>query len=218
MQVPVPPMLADLVATSFSALDGVEFSDLTRCPECGGGVRGHDMKKRRFAVIKTARGRTEITVWVRRYYCTRCGALCSAPAPFYPDTRVGAPVIDLCRVLAREYSFSQAAKILAAMGVVLDRGSVRNYAALDLGPVPSIALWGLHLPGSLLSLISLTIGRSQAAPVPGAEVLAACGLPAAGRAPLHPHRSPPEQGKERDEEEEKEERESQEIADRRHQE
>jgi hypothetical protein len=208
MQVPVPPMLADLVATSFSALDGVEFSDLSSCPDCGGEVRGHDMKKRRFAVITAAKGRTEITVWVRRYYCTRCGALCSSPAPFYPDTRVGAPVVDLCRVLAREYSFSQAAKILAAMGIVLDRGSVRNYAALDIGIVPSIELWGLHLPGSLLSLISLTIGRSQGAPVPGAEVLRACGLPAADRAPLHPPGSPSEEGDERDEEEEKEKRES----------
>ena len=68
MQVPVPPMLADLVATSFSALDGVEFSDLTHCPECGAEVRGHDMKKRRFAVITTAGGRTEdrsITIKVK---------------------------------------------------------------------------------------------------------------------------------------------------------
>ncbi|WP_265581972.1 hypothetical protein [Methanofollis aquaemaris] len=218
MQVPVPPMLADLVATSFSALDGAEFSDLTRCPECGGVVRGHDMKKRRFAVIKTARGRSEITIWVRRYYCTHCGALCSAPAPFYPDTRVGAPIVDLCRVLAGEYSFNQASKILAAMGIVLDRGSVRNYAALDIGTVPSIELWGLCLPGSLLSIISLTIGRSQSTPVPGAEVLAACGLPATDRTPLHPHRPPPEIGEERDEKEEKEEREPQEIADHRDQE
>ncbi|MBP2145867.1 hypothetical protein J2129_001321 [Methanofollis sp. W23] len=208
MQVPVPPMLADLVATSFSALDGVEFSDLSSCPECGGEVRGHDMKKRRFAVIKTAKGRTEISVWVRRYYCTRCRALCSAPAPFYPDTRVGAPVVDLCRVFAREYSFSRAARVLAAMGIVLDRGSVRNYAALELGSIPSIELWGLHLPGSLLSLISLTIGRSQVTPVPGAEVLAACGLPAADRAPLHLPRSPSKEGDERDEEEENEKRES----------
>ncbi|MDD3620849.1 MAG: hypothetical protein PHQ81_00380 [Methanofollis sp.] len=207
MQVPVPPMLADLVATSFSALDGVEFSDLSRCPECGGEVRGHDMKNRRFAVIKTAKGRTEITVWVQRYYCTQCGALCSAPAPFYPDTRVGAPVVDLCRVFAGEYSFSRVARILGAMGIVLDRGSVRNYAALELKPVPSIELWGLRLPGSLLSLISLTIDRSKGTPVPGAEVLRACGFPAADRAPLHPPGSPSEEGDERDEEEEKEKRE-----------
>jgi len=126
MQVIVPPMLADLVAGSIIALDGAEFTRLRRCPTCGREVRGHDMKRRRFAVIKGPEGEKEIAVWVKRFHCTGCGTLCTADAPFYPETRVGAPIVDLCLVLTEDYPFNHAARILGAMRIVLDRGSVRN--------------------------------------------------------------------------------------------
>ncbi|MDD4253772.1 MAG: hypothetical protein PHP59_00130 [Methanofollis sp.] len=214
MQVRIPPMLAELVVAAISAIDGVVFSGLTRCPACGGPVRGHDMKKRRFAVIQREKGRREITVWVKRYHCTACGAFCTADAPFYPETRVGSPVVDLCLVLTADLPANHAARILSAMGVVLDRGSVQNYAARRAGPVSSTLLYGLRLPNSLLSLIPVAIGRYESGPVPGAEVLAACGFPSADRTPLHPLRR--KEGDERDEEEEKEKRETEEVTDRGH--
>jgi len=213
MQVLVPPMLADLITGSLTAVDGAEFSRLRRCPVCRGEVRGHDMKRRRFAVIEGVGGQKEIAVWVKRFRCTGCGTLCTADAPFYPETRVGAPIVDLCLVLTEDHPFNHAARILKAMRIVMDRGSVRNYASRRVGPVPSTELFGLRIPNSILSLISLSVGRYEADPVEGAKILAACGFPSADRTPLHPVR--PDEGDQRYEEKDKEEREAQEKADQR---
>lgn len=216
MHVRLPPMLADLVVTAISAVDGAEFVKPVCCPVCGGGVRAHDMKKRQFARIRRRKEKKEVVVWVKRFRCTECGALCTADAPFYPETRVGSPVVDLCLVLTADLPASRAARVLNEMGIVLDRGSVRNYAARRARTVPSTFLYGLCLPNSILSLIPLAVGRYEAGPIPGAEVLAACGFPSADRTPLHPLRR--KEGDERHEEEEKEERETEEVTDRGHEE
>ena len=47
----IPPMLGDLIRSTLIAMDGVSFTDLTACPECGGPVRRHDRKEKRFAVL-----------------------------------------------------------------------------------------------------------------------------------------------------------------------
>lgn len=214
MQVRLPPMLADLVVTAISAVDSAEFVKPVRCPRCGGGVRAHDMKKRLFARIRGKKGEKEVIVWVKRFRCTECGTLCTADAPFYPETRVGSPVVDLCLVLTADLPANHAARILKEIGIVLNRGSVRNYAARRARPVPSTLIYGLRLPNSLLSLIPVAVGRYEAGPVPGAEVLAACGFPSTDRTPLHPLRR--KEGDKRDEEEEKEERETEEVTDRGH--
>lgn len=216
MQVIVPPMLADLIAGAITALDGAEFTRLHRCPGCGREVRGHDMKRRKFAVIDGPEGQKEIAVWVKRFRCTGCGTLCTADAPFYPETRVGAPIVDLCLVLTEDFPFNRAARLLGAMRIVLDRGSVRNYASRRGRAVPSTTLYGLRLPNSILSLIALSIGRDEPGPVEGAKILAACGFPSTDRTPLNPLR--PEKGDQRYEEKEKEEREPQEQTDRRQEE
>jgi len=213
MQVLAPPMLTDLIAVALTALDGAEFSRLRRCPSCGGEVRGHDMKRRRFAVIEGAGGQKEIAVWVKRFRCTRCGTFCTADAPFYPETRVGAPIVDLCLVLTEDHPFNRATRLLRAMRIVLDRGSVRNYASRRAGPVPSTTLYGLRLPNSLLSLITLSIGRDESGPIEGTKILAACGFPSADRTPLHPFR--PDEGNQRYEEKDQEEQKAQEKADQR---
>ncbi|WP_165394769.1 hypothetical protein [Methanofollis fontis] len=205
MQVRVPPMIADLVVMSISAIDGVEFGNCERCPQCGGEVRPHDIKRRRFAMIEGAGGKREITVWVRRFRCVDCGALASADSPFYPDTRVGSLIVDLCLVLAEGRSMNNAARLLQSMRIVLDRGSVRNYATRQAGAVPSTELYGLRIPNSLLSIVSLTIGMVEPGTVKGAEVLVACGFPSADRATLRPLRAA-EEGDQRNEQEEKEER------------
>ncbi len=207
-------MLADLVVTAISAVDGAEFVKPVRCPVCGGEVRAHDMKKRHFARLRSRKGEKEVKIWVKRFRCGACGALCTADAPFYPETRVGSPVVDLCLVLTDDLPANRAARVLNEMGIVLDRGSVRNYAARRARPVPSTPLYGLRLPNSLLSLIPIAVGRDEAGPIPGAEVLAACGFPSADRTPLHPLRR--QEGDERHEEKEKEKRETEEEADHGH--
>ncbi len=183
-RLPVPPMLADLMENALAAMDGAEFTDLDACPSCGGSVTGHDLRPKRFAVIlEDGRERT-IRVFVKRFYCRQCGSLCYADAPFYPDTRLASPVVDLCLILSQRMPFNRVAEHPRALRIVVDRGTIRNYASRDFGPIPATELFGLPLPLSLLNLAISTLGRERC-PIIGAEALAACSLPSADRAAPH---------------------------------
>jgi len=188
---PVPPMLADLVGNALAAMDGVTFTDLSACPSCGGPVTGHDLRAKRFAVVLDGEKERTIRVYVKRFYCQQCNALCYAEAPFYPDTRLAAPIVDLCLLLSHQMPFNRVAQYLRAMGIVVDRGTIRNYASRDFGTIPATELFGLLLPLSLLNLATFILGHERR-PIVGAEALAACGLPTAGRAALHGRRAPEE--------------------------
>jgi hypothetical protein len=189
----IPPMLVDLVGNALSSMEGAKFVDLDACPSCGGPVSGHDLRAKRFAVLLEDGKERTIQVYVKRFYCLKCGALCYADAPFYPDTRLGSPIVDLCLVLSHQMPFNRVAQYLRAMGIVVDRGTIRNYASRDFGPIPATELFGIPLPLSLLNLATFILD-SERRPVIGAEALAACGFPTAGRAALHGWRS----SKERD--------------------
>ena len=178
---PVPPMLADLVGNALTAMDGVRFTHLDACPSCGGQVTGHDLRPKRFAVILEEGEERTIRVFVKRFYCRQCGSLCYADAPFYPYTRLASPIVDLCLLLSQRMPFNQVAEHLRALGVVVYRGTIRNYASRDFDAIPATELFGLPLPLSLLNLAISTLGR-EGCPVIGAEALAACGLPPADRA------------------------------------
>ena len=184
-------MLADLVGNALVSMDGVKFTDLDACPSCGGALIGHDLRAKRFATIIEDGGERTIRVSVKRFYCQQCGTLCYADAPFYPGTRLGSPIVDLCLLLSRKMPFNQVAHHLRAMGVVVDRGTIRNYASLDVGPIPATELFGLPLPLSLLNLAIALIGHEQG-PIVGAEALAACGIPPTDRTALHDGGSPEE--------------------------
>jgi hypothetical protein len=190
-KLPVPPMLVDLVGNALTSMDGVEFTDLAACPSCGGPVTGHDLREKRFAVLLDDGKERTIRVNVKRFYCRQCNALCYADAPFYPDTRLASPIVDLCVVLAQQMPFNRAAHYLRAMGIVVDRGTIRNYASRDFGAIPATELFGLPLPLSLLNLATFALDRERR-PIVGAEALAACGFPPADRTALH-NRSAPEQ-------------------------
>ncbi|MDV2482105.1 transposase family protein [Methanoculleus sp. Wushi-C6] len=179
----ISPMLVDLVGNALASMDGVKFTELDACPSCGGPVTGHDFREKRFAVLLDNGKEQTIRVHVKRFYCRQCGALCYADAPFYPDTRLAAPVVDFCLVLAQRMPFNRVAEYLRAMGIVVDRGTIRNYASRDFGKIPVTELFGLPLPFSLLNLAISALGR-ESYPIVGAEALAACGFPPAGRAAL----------------------------------
>jgi hypothetical protein len=200
----VPPMLTDVVGNALAAMDGITFSDLGRCPSCGGPVTGHDLKPKRFAVIIVNDHARSIQVFVKRFYCQQCGALCYADAPFYPDTRLGSPIVDLCVLLSRRMPHNRAARYLRAMGIVVDRGTIRNYAIRDFGTIPATELFGLPLPLSLLHLCVSIPGEKRGSVV-GAEALIACGFPPADRTALHGRRLPHErdQGDKQKQEEER---------------
>ena len=93
------------------------------------------------------------------------------------------------------------------VGIVIDRGSVRNYANRDFGEVPAADMFGMHLPLSILSISSLAASAGEGSGIIGAEVLAACGFPSAQRATPN-LLSTRKNGEQRQKQEDKKERET----------
>jgi len=198
------PMLGTIVQAGLTSVDGATFTELGACPACGGPVAGYDTKKKIFALMRDENGRRTITVTVRRFYCRACDRIFNADEPFYPGTRIGSPIIDLCLTLAETMPANRTATYLGAMGVLLDRTSCRLYVRDQARPVMSSDLFGIRLPLSIVSLSTLASRAGEGTPVSGAEILAACGFPSADRAALH--RVPRKKRDERDTQKEKEER------------
>ncbi len=71
--------------------EGIIFDSRNACPLCGGKVSGYDTKKKQFAVIQENNGVKPVQVFIRRFACRECHAVCYADEPFYPDTRAGSP-------------------------------------------------------------------------------------------------------------------------------
>lgn len=148
----VPPMLTALVQAGFLSVDTRVFSQCAACPACGGPVFGYDSKERKFATIREGDTVHDIMVTVRRFRCRQCGKISPARAPFYPDTRLGSPVVDLCVVLSRSMTPGRAAAFMESLGILVDRGTVRNLASRDVGEIATTEIFGFTLPRSLLSL------------------------------------------------------------------
>jgi hypothetical protein len=197
------PMLTSIVQAGLSSVDGAAFTELGACPACGGPVSGYDTKTKIFALIHDENGTRPITVMVRRFSCRACNRIVNADEPFYPGTRVGSPIIDLCLTLAETMPANRTAAYLDAMGIVMDRTSCRRYVRDQARPVAGSDLFGIRLPLSLVSLSTLASRAGEGTPVGGAEILAACGFPSADRAALHRapgekrHVQEPEHGRDR---------------------
>ena len=181
----IPPLLADIIQTGLSSFNDVLFDTRDACPMCGGELSGYDTKKKQFAVLTDDDGQHPIHVRVRRFRCKQCHAICFADEPFYPDTRTGSPVVDLAVTLAATMPYTRTATYMASMGILIDRGSVRNYARRGFFTIPTTDIFGIRLPLSLITLSTLATSFGEGGRIPGAEVLAACGFPSAYRAVLH---------------------------------
>jgi hypothetical protein len=204
-QLRIPPLLIDIVQSGLSACEGLVFDNRDACPVCGGALSGYDTKKKQFAVMLEGKTKHPVHVLVKRFSCRQCHAVCFADEPFYPDTRMGSPVVDLSVTLAATMPFTRTATYMASMGIFIDRGSVRNNALRGFFKIPTTDIFGIRLPLSLITLSTLATSVVEGGRIPGAEALAACGFPSPYRAA--PDRLlPPEQGNERKEEEDKEER------------
>ena len=210
----IPPMLVMLVQEALSVLDGAVFDSRDTCPACGGQLSGYDARERQFARIREDIVKRTITVTVKRFRCRSCGRICNADEPFYPDTRIGAPVIDLCIVLSQVSGYGRAARNLSAMGLAIDRMQCRHFARTPVNPIPIMNIFGFLVPQSIISLSTLAANVGEGGCIEGAEALAACGFPSAHRAPLHRPLTTEERD-ERDEEHSKEEWQVQEPHDRR---
>lgn len=194
----IPSMLEGIVQMAFSACDGMVFEERETCPVCGGAISGYDTKKKQFAVLTRGEGRRPVHVYVKRFSCRACKKVCFADEPFYPGTRIGSPVVDLCITLSGTMPFTRTAAYLEEMGIYIDRMTVRNFSHLKLPEIPTADVFGIHLPMSVISLSTLASGLDEGSCIKGTEALAACGFPSAYRAPLQP----PVPGYERDERDE----------------
>jgi hypothetical protein len=200
----VHPMLPTVIQAGIANLDGQLYTSLDACPSCGGDLSGYDTKQRYFVTLAEQGGDRDIFVIVKRFSCRACGLVSPAKAPFYPDTRIGAPVVDLCLTLSQVMSCSRAAKVINALGIVIDRGTVRNYVSRGFASPPSTDFFGFLLPVSIISLTMFTPGSFHPGPVIGAEPFVPTALPATGRA--FPYIPPLEKRHERDEQEKEEKR------------
>jgi len=189
-------MLAMIVQAGLLAVDRVTFSELVSCPVCGGAVSGYDTRKKVFAIIRENDHERTLTVTVKRFSCQSCGRIVNANEPFYPGTRIGSPVVDLCLTLATMMPVNRTAAWLDAVDIIVDRTSCRQYVQKHAHNVPSSDLFGIRMPLSVISLSSVSSRAEKGSPVSGAEVLAACGFPSAHRTAFD--LTLPQEGEDRD--------------------
>jgi hypothetical protein len=182
----VPPLLVNIVHTALLVCEGVRFHPGGTCGWCGGALSGYDERKKRFAILIEDDIPRPVHVILRRSCCRGCGRISVAEDPFYPGTRIGSPVVDLCRSLSVSLPCTRVSSILGRMGVRVDRWSVRNYARLPLPDNPAVDLFGLRIPVSVITLSTLA-GSGKETENPGMDdVLVACRYPSrqrAGRTP-----------------------------------
>jgi len=178
-QTSVHPILTDLIQAACSACDGVLFDQCEVCPRCGGFLSGYDVKKKQFAIIIEESQKKVIQVWVKRFLCRTCRQVCLAHHPIYPGTRIGSPVVDLCVTLGASMPYSRVSAYLARAGIIVDRWSVRNYAKKIHHTIPTVDMFGVRLPLSILSVSSLATRVREGSRIDAEEVLAACRFPSA---------------------------------------
>jgi hypothetical protein len=204
----IPPLIIDIVTSSVQACEGIVFDNLDSCPVCGGKVSGYDTKKKQFAIMLEGNTRHPVHVFVKRFSCRECETICFADEPFYPGTRTGSPLVDFCRALGATMPFNRVAVYLLHLGIVIDRGTIRNYMHGSYPDITQTNLFGIRFPMSIISLSELSARIGEGSRIPGTEALAALGFPSAYRAATDGLLSP-EEGNERNKEKDKEKRQTQ---------
>ncbi|AGB01706.1 hypothetical protein [Methanoregula formicica] len=172
----VPAMLVNIIHTALVACEDVRFHAGTACPFCGGRLSGYDERRKRFAVLVEDENRVVVNVVVCRSYCRVCERIIDPPQPFYPGTRIGAPVVDLCRTLSSNIPFTRASVYLERMGVIVDRWSVRHYSGLALPVIPSVDVFGMKIPVSIISLSTFAGTSAEPASLDMEEILMVCNI------------------------------------------
>ena len=178
---PLPSILTGIVQSSLRVCNQTEYQVQGTCRSCGGILSGYDTRLKRFAIICNDEGDERIDVILHRAYCRACGRTWMPDAPFYPGTRAGSPVVDLCRALSETIPCGQVATRLGQMGVRIDRGTVRSYCDASFTPPPTIPVFGMNIPLSIISLSSLSESQDHAGHTNGEDILAACFYPSRER-------------------------------------
>jgi hypothetical protein len=183
------PIVATIVQSAISLVDGVTFDGHTVCPACGGSLAGYDTKRKQYAHLMIDNEQRTMYASVKRFSCKSCGKLCYADEPFYPNTRMGSAIVDLCVAFSMTMPVNRVPAYLAAVGIIVDRSSCRLYVQhicschvrincryLDLDNK-----LGIHLPLSVLSLSALAYRHEMGEYIDESKVLEACSFPSAQR-------------------------------------
>ncbi|MDO9324048.1 MAG: hypothetical protein Q7T80_03725 [Methanoregula sp.] len=178
---PLPPMLINIVQAAILVCEGTQYPVGGTCIACGGILSGYDTREKRFAVICDDDGDRTVEVFLHRAYCRSCGRIQMPEEPFYPGTRVGSPVVDLCRAFSTTMSCGLVTRRLGQMGITVDRWSVRSYCSLALPPPPVVAAFGMNVPVSIISLSALAGMQGDNGCASGNDVLTACNHPSRNR-------------------------------------
>jgi hypothetical protein len=173
----IHPILTGIIRTALRTCDGVRFHPGPVCGSCGCRLSGYDEREKRFAVLLEDDTPQPLHVIIQRSCCRSCGRIAVPLEPFYPGTRIGSPVVDLCRTLSVTMPYARVSTYLEMMGVLVNRWSARQYACMQLPEEPSMELFGMQIPRSVVTLATLSESRDE----PGApgmeEILAACNYP-----------------------------------------
>jgi len=184
----INPIFSELIPTALYACNDILFDRCSSCPRCGGSLAGYDVKTKHFADIIEGHLTKTVIVRIKRFRCSECGMIVYADQPFYPNTRTGSPVVDLCVVLSTKMPYARAATCLREFGLNVDRWSVRNYAIKNPRHIQSTELYGILLPKSIISLAALT-SNSIGTSVRASDVLSACGYPSSQKPGAAPEMS-----------------------------
>ncbi len=185
----LPPGLTSIVRKALRVCDRTEYFVHGRCRACRGPLSGYDKRLRRFAILCNDDGDYRIDVILNRSYCRECGRIWMPGEPFYPGTRMGSPVVDLCRALSRTMSCGKVATTLGQMGIRVDRWTTRSYCTPPFLPPPTIPAFSMNIPISVVSLSTLAESKDYSGHIRGDDILAACfyptvqGIPATPRKP-----------------------------------
>lgn len=151
-KVAIPPIVAGIAIDGISRLDGFLFEEAVTCPHCGGELRAHDIKQKKFATLIENGSIRKILVNVKRFRCTGCGRLVYADSPFYEGVRMGAPLVDFCIINLRIHPANHISKILKKMGILVNPSTIRRLSGMDPGKIPAIEFHEVLFPLSLLNI------------------------------------------------------------------
>lgn len=174
---PLPSLIIGVVRTAIQVCDQTEYHIQGSCRFCGGTLSGYDTRVKRFAVLSDNDGDEKIDVILYRSYCHTCGRIWTPQGPFYPGIRTGSPVVDLCRSLSKTMPPGRTATRLNEMGVRVNRWTVHSYCTMPFSPPPTLPIFGMNIPISIITLSSLSESKDREGRIRGEDVLAACLYP-----------------------------------------
>lgn len=126
----VPEFLPFAVKLGLSVMyDGRTYTNPdAKCPACGSKHVwriGH--AKKAFTRMITNGGFTEVNVMLQRYVCVDCRKTWTDDGPFYPNTDIGKPIVDLILAPSMNNSSYAVENTLASMGIQVSSDVILKY-------------------------------------------------------------------------------------------